>query len=138
MDKYVNPEREQFGKFREMERDGPVHMLNLVKLREHATYDDGTMVYGKEAYAAYGRESGPIFTSVGGRIYWSGSFETMLIGPDEEKWDIAFIAEYPSTQAFVDMVKNPEYQEAVKHRTAAVLTSRLIRFEPNKSAGVFG
>lgn len=138
MEKYVNPEREQFGKFQELDRKGPVHMLNLVKLKEHATYDDGTMVSGREAYAAYGRESGPIFERVGGRIYWSGSFELMVIGPQDVAWDIAFIAEYPNVQAFVDMVKDPEYQKAVVHRTAAVLTSRLVRFEPNKSGGVFG
>ncbi len=34
-------------------------MLNLVRLRETAVYEDGTMVTGHEAYAAYGRESAP-------------------------------------------------------------------------------
>lgn len=138
MENYINPEREQFGKFRAIERDGPVHMLNLVKLNATAKYEDGTMVSGKEAYAAYGRLSGPIFKKVGGRIFWSANFEMPLIGPDDENWDIAFIAEYPNAQAFVDMVKDPEYQKAVVHRTAAVKTSRLVRFEPNKSSGVFG
>lgn len=135
---YVDPEREQFAKFREMERDGPVHMLNLVKLKEMAKYDDGTMVSGREAYAAYGRESAPVFRKVGGRIFWSGTQELALIGPPDEKWDIAFIAEYPNSKAFVDMVKDPEYQQAVKHRTAAVKTSRLIRFSKNEKGGAFG
>jgi uncharacterized protein (DUF1330 family) len=138
MERYTNPEREQFAKFREMKSDMPVHMLNLVKLNAQAVYEDGTMVSGKEAYAAYGRESGPIFKKVGGRIYWSGEFDMPLIGPTDEVWDIAFIAEYPNSQAFVDMVKDPDYQRAVKHRTAAVLTSRLVRFKPAKSKGMFG
>ena len=62
----------------------------------------------------------------------------MLIGPAEERWDICFIAEYPSVQAFVDMVKNPDYQKAVVHRQAAVLDSRLIRLEPRHSGEGFG
>lgn len=138
MTDHVNPEREQFGKFRALDRDGPIHMLNLIKLKDTAVYEDGTMVSGSEAYSAYGRESGPIFKRVGGRIFWSGTFEIPLIGPTNEEWDVAFIAEYPSVQAFVDMVKDEDYQKAVRHRTAAVKTSRLIRFQPNKTSGVFG
>ena len=135
---YVNPEKEAFRQFRELDSDGPVHMLNLVKLKDSAVYEDGTMVSGKEAYAAYGRESSPVLKKVGGRIFWSGAFELMLIGPQDQTWDIAFIAEYPNPQAFVDMVKDPEYQKAVKHRTAAVATSRLVRFSPKKTSGSFG
>ena len=35
----------------------------------------------REAYAAYGRESGPVFARLGGKIVWRGRFELMLIGP---------------------------------------------------------
>lgn len=135
---YVNPDKEAFKQFREMDSTDPVHMLNLVKLKDSAVYEDGTMVSGKEAYAAYGRESGPILKKVGGRMFWSGAFELMLIGPQDQTWDIAFIAEYPNPQAFVAMVKDPEYQKAVKHRTAAVATSRLVRFSPKKAGNSFG
>ena len=138
MAEYVNPDRETFRHFRELPSDQPVHMLNLVRLKETAVYEDGTMVTGREAYAAYGRDSAPVFQGVGGRIVWSGDFELMLIGPSDEHWDIAFIAEYPSGQAFVDMVKNETYQQAVKHRTAAVETSRLVRLSPSKAGDKFG
>ena len=47
----------------------------------------------------------------------------MLIGPAAEKWDACFIAEYPSVAAFVEMIRDPVYREAVKHRQAAVLES---------------
>jgi uncharacterized protein (DUF1330 family) len=121
-----------------MPSDGPIHMLNLVRLREKATYSDGRETTGAEAYAAYGRESGPVFRHVGGRIVWSARFDMVLIGPEEEHWDICFIAEYPSADAFVQMVKDPEYQKAVIHRQAAVADSRLIRLKPQQSGGVFG
>jgi len=138
MQDYVNPEREMFKTFAQMQSDEPVHMLNLIKLNETAIYDDGAMVSGREAYTAYGRLSGPIFKGVGGRIVWSGSFDLTLIGPATEDWDIAFIAEYPSSNAFVEMVKNEEYQQAVKHRNAAVKTSRLIRLTPQEAGDNFG
>lgn len=138
MTDYVNPEREIFKSFAEQKSDSPIHMLNLVKLNETAQYDDGALVSGKEAYAAYGRKSGSIFQRVGGRIIWSGSFDLMLIGPREEVWDIAFVAEYPNSDAFIEMVKDDEYQLAVKHRNAAVKTSRLIRISPNETGNTFG
>lgn len=136
---FVDPTREIFGQFRSKARDGPVHMLNLVRLREKAAYPDGREATGEQAYAAYGRESGPVFRSLGGRIIWSGDFELMLIGPQQaENWDICFIAEYPSVDAFVSMIKNPEYQKAVIHRQAAVADSRLIRTKPKSGLSGFG
>ena len=135
---HIDPTRETFGEFRRLPDDGPVHMLNLVKLRAEAAYPDGRAATGAEAYAAYGRESGPIFRRVGGRIAWSGDFKLMLIGPQDERWDICFIAEYPSGAAFVEMVKDPDYQKAVVHRQAAVADSRLVRLAPKASGGGFG
>ena len=93
---------------------------------------------GKEAYAAYGRDSGSIFKDLGGKIVWSGSFQLMFIGPQEEDWDICFIAEYPSAEAFISMIRNPDYQKAVKHRQAAVKTSRLVRTNPKEVSEGFG
>jgi len=135
---HIDPTKEAFAAFRANDRPGPIHMLNLVRLRSRAAYPDGREVTGAEAYAAYGRESHPVFSRLGGRIVWRGSFELMLIGPVEEKWDECFIAEYPSVAAFVAMIRDPAYREAVKHRQAAVLDSRLIRLEPAKTGTGFG
>ncbi|MCB1545917.1 MAG: DUF1330 domain-containing protein, partial [Rhodoblastus sp.] len=57
---------------------------------------------------------------------------------DSEQWDIAFIAEYPSVQAFVAMLRDPVYREAVKHRQAAVEDSRLLRLAPAAAGKEFG
>jgi uncharacterized protein (DUF1330 family) len=135
---YIDPTKEVFAQFRENDRAGPIHMLNLVRLRDRAAYGDGRTATGAEAYAAYGRESGPVFTRVGGRIAWMGGFELMLIGPSHERWDHCFIAEYPSVAAFVEMIRDPVYREAVKHRQAAVEDSRLIRLKPLVPGKTFG
>ncbi|WP_024586050.1 DUF1330 domain-containing protein [Aliihoeflea sp. 2WW] len=135
---YIDPEKETFAAFRENDREGPVHMLNLVRFREQAAYPDGRIATGAEAYAAYGRDTGPILKKVGGRIVWRGRFELTLIGAAEERWDACFIAEYPSVAAFVSMIRDPEYREAVKHRQAAVEDSRLIRMSPAPAGMGFG
>lgn len=135
---YIDPTREQFAVFRDMQRSGPIHMLNLVRLRAKAAYPDGREATGADAYRAYARESGPVFRRVGGRQHWIGRFELMLIGPTTERWDRVFIAEYPSVDAFVDMIRDPVYREAVKHRQAAVEDSRLIRLEPGSPGRDFG
>jgi uncharacterized protein (DUF1330 family) len=138
MSGFIDPTREQFAEFRELQRPGPIHMLNLVRLRERAAYPDGRDVSGKEAYRAYARESESVFKRLGARQFWIGRFEHMLIGPSDERWDHVFIAEYPSGAAFVEMVRDPLYREAVKHRQAAVEDSRLIRLEPRIPGGGFG
>jgi uncharacterized protein (DUF1330 family) len=146
-DKHVDPERAQFDAFKALPRDTKIHMLNLVRFKDEATYpadhplaDRG--LSGAEAYANYGRDSGPVFQRVGGSIVWRGSMEAMLIGPDGEKWDAMFVAEYPNSGAFMEMVTDPVYRQAVVHRQAAVETSRLIRTAPgllpSRSGTVFG
>ncbi len=135
---HIDPTREQFGAMMKAPENEPIHMLNLIRLRERADYDDGRAATGAEAYKAYGKESGPIFTRVGGRIIHSWDPKLTLIGPAEEAWDIAFIAEYPNAAAFGEMVKDPDYQQAVKHRQAAVADSRLIRLHPRTAGAGFG
>ena len=135
---HIDPTKETFAAFRGLDRPGPVDMLNLVRMRERAAYPDERAATGAEAYAAYGRDSGPVFQRLGGEIVWRGVFELMLIGPAEERWDHCFIARYPSIAAFVEMIRDPVYREAVKHRQAAVEDSRLIRLKSMAPGGLFG
>jgi uncharacterized protein (DUF1330 family) len=137
MTSHIDPTKQAFAAFRENVREGPVHMLNLIRLRASAAYPDGRQATGAAAYESYGRESKPVFARLGAKIIWRGQFELMLIGPGDERWDICFIAEYPSVAAFVEMVRDPVYREAVKHRQAAVEDSRLIRLAPRPLGKTF-
>lgn len=134
---HIGFDGESFRAFRDVPRDGPIHMLNLVRLRERAEYEDGREATGAEAYAAYGRESQPVLERLGGRIVWRGKMEHMLIGPKDEAWDLCFIAEYPSAAAFVDMIKDPVYRKAMEHRQAGCSDSRLVRMAPQDAGGNF-
>lgn len=139
----IDPERSQFDAFKALPRDQPVEMLNLVRFRPLAAYPEGHPnagqgLTGAQAYEAYGADSGPVFLRVGGRQLWIGAPQVVVTGPLDERWDIAFIAAYPTAGAFLEMVTDPVYREAVKHRQAAVEDSRLIRMAPLNPGRVFG
>ncbi|MCY3995894.1 MAG: DUF1330 domain-containing protein [Rhodobacter sp.] len=143
MSGHIDPTRTQFDTFKALPRDRPIEMLNLVRLRTRAHYPEshklaGETVSGDMAYASYGRESAPILERLGGVIVWRGSFRSVLIGPEGERWDRMFIARYPSAHAFLAMVTDPDYRRAVVHRQAAVRTSRLVRCAPAEVGTGFG
>ena len=127
---YTSFSGEVFNAFRELKDQRPLNMLNLVSVHKEVEYPNGEVVPGVEAYKRYGRLSFPIFERLGGKIVWRGEMLCSLIGPSEEKWDFCFIAEYPNADAFVSMVKDPDYRAAMKHRQIAVRDSRLIRMAP--------
>ena len=127
---YTSFSGDEFSAFRQIQDTRPLNMLNLVKVYKEVEYPDGEMISGLEAYKRYGRLSFPVFEKLGGKIIWRGEMLFSLIGPSEEKWDFSFIAEYPNISAFVSMLKDPDYREAMKHRQIAVKDSRLIRMAP--------
>lgn len=140
---YIDPSPENFQAFKDLPRDEPIHMLNLLRYRDHAEYPEGHEHHGngwsgRRAYEEYGKTSGPIFSGVGGKIVWRGAFQTMVTGPDDKGWHDGFVAEYPNSGAFFQMIKNPDYKLAVVNRTAALIDSRLMRFAPGEAGGGFG
>ncbi len=138
MSGYIDPTTEQFKAFMSLNDPGPIWMLNLVRFRDVAAYEDGRIATGAEAYRAYSVASAPYFLAVGGRIVWTGDPRIVLIGPEDERWDTAFVAEYPDAAAFGGMVTNAEYQSILYHRRAAVEDSRLIRLAPAAIGKLFG
>ncbi len=135
MTTFIDPSRENFDAFKALPRDTPIQMLNLLLYRDEAEYPAGHEHAGKgwsgrRAYQEYGKTSGPIFQRVGGSIVWRGNFETVVTGPGDMRWHDGFVAQYPNSGAFFEMIKDPEYQAAVVNRTAALADSRLVRFAP--------
>jgi uncharacterized protein (DUF1330 family) len=139
---YIDPSPANFQAFKDLPRDEPIHMLNLLEYREQAEYPEGHEHVGKgwsgrRAYEEYGKTSGPIFRRVGGTMVWRGAFQTMVTGPDAKRWHDGFIAHYPNAGAFFEMIKDSEYQQAVVNRTAALVDSRLMRFTPGEAGEGF-
>lgn len=134
-DTNIDPEREAWDRFKALPRDRPIQMLNMSKLKPLADFradhpDHGKGLTGRQAYEAYGREGAEIFQRIGGRQVWSASPEMTVIGPKDEDWDLVFVVEYPSADAFMSMIYDPVYSEHIRLRTAAVADSRLIRLDP--------
>ena len=142
-DAYIDPDRQAWEIFKSLPTDQPIQMLNLVRVKPKADYpaehpDHGKDISGLDAYRAYGRTTAPIFARVGGRQIWAGKPQVMVTGPTDEAWDLAFIAEYPTSGAFLEMVRDPDYRELVKHRSAGVADSRLLRLAPVTPGEGFG
>lgn len=143
MTAHIDPDRQAWEIFKALPKDEPIQMLNLVRVKPLADYPEGHPDHGKgltglEAYRAYGRTTAPIFARLGGRQIWAGKPQVMVTGPQDESWDLAFIAEYPSAEAFIAMVRDPDYRGFVQHRTAAVEDSRLLRLSPVEPGEGFG
>ena len=138
----IDPSPANWQAFKDLPRDEPIHMLNLLLYRELAEYPEGHAHHGngwsgRRAYEEYGKTSGPIFRRVGGSIVWRGAFETMVTGPEDRRWHDGFVAQYPNAGAFLEMVTDPDYQRAVVNRTAALENSRLVRFKPGEGGEGF-
>ena len=130
---YVDPSRENWQRFKDLPRDRPIQMLNLIKFRDLAEYPEGHPLHGqgltgREAYAIYKDGFQRVVADDGAAMIWEADLECTVTGPDGE-WDEAFVMGYPNSVAFMAMVKNEEYiSDVVPHRTAAVADSRLLRF----------
>lgn len=118
MEAAAQPEQlnqEGFDAFRRRtEEGGPVVMLNLLRFRP-----DG----GQERYAEYGEAVAPCLDKVGGRIVYAGQPAAPLLG--EDGWDLVALVEYPSRQAFLDMIGSPEYTAIGHLRTEALTRGEL-------------
>ena len=111
----------------------PVFMLNLLRFNEQATTEEGGT--GAESYDRYAALAADHLARVGGEIVWAGGCSDALIGPSEREWDVVALVRYPSRDAFLAMVSDPDYLAATRHRTGALAESRLIPCSPSDRAG---
>lgn len=106
--------------------DGPFVMVNLLKFKPKAEYEDGSDsdLSGAEAYARYGEEVRKLVEARGGRIRFNGNVTSILLGEVEELWDMVAMAEYPSLATFREMALSPE-MHAIEHHRKAGLAGQL-------------
>ncbi len=102
--------------------DGPIFMVNLLKFKEKAEYDDGRAsdLSGRDAYMIYGRAVTDILPKFGGKAIFAGDVTFLSLGKAEELWDEVAIAMYPKRADMVRMSMSAEWQEAAVHRTASL------------------
>lgn len=105
----------------------PIVMVNLLRFRETALYKGVPADYsGREAYRRYSEVALAQLAKIGAGVIYLGAARGALIAPPDEAWDEVLLVRYPSIQAFMGMLADPDYRACTKHRTAALEDARLI------------
>lgn len=111
--------------------DAPVCMVNLLRYREYADYNNAagqSPCSGREVYFhRYVREFNKIAANEGVKVLFLGNIKAGIVAPEGEQWDDIAIIEYPSYDVFRRIVESAEYiADAEPHRKAALEDWRLI------------
>jgi uncharacterized protein (DUF1330 family) len=125
----VMPSMDKAMAFFNEKEDGPFTMINLLRFKEFAEYEDGRdpELSGREAYLRYGIEVIKLVSSLGGKLHFSGDVTGILVGEVEDLWDAVALVEYPSLKAFQDMALSQEMHEIEVHRVAGLAGQLNIR-----------
>lgn len=99
------PNQDQFQAFAARGGEGPVTMLNLIKLKP-----DG----GRAMYLEYVSKVQEMLAGVGGKAVFAGQGAELLIGRDDENWDFILLIQYPKRQSLIDMATSPAYKQ-IRH-----------------------
>ena len=118
----ILPNDEQISGFLENPDLGPISMVNLLKFKKKAKYEDGrdTNLTGKEAYKIYSSEVINFVKKYGGEFLFAGTVSRLMLGEVEDMWDAVAIAKYPNRKAMMDMTMDPGYQKIHVHRDAGL------------------
>ena len=118
----VRPNQEQMQGFMEPGPDGPIYMVNLLKYKDVAEYEDGreTALTGREAYQVYAVAVADLLVEFGGGMIFGGEVSRLMLGEVEDLWDEVAIAMYPSRKAMLEMMMSPTMQEIGQHRAAGL------------------
>ena len=107
-------------------------MLNLLRFREVADYSatpaiaPTAPISGAQAYDQYVAHTLPFLTEAGGEILFVGSGGDYLIGPPDERWDLAVLVRHRNQDSFLSFASNEAYLGGLGHRLAAIEDSRLL------------
>jgi uncharacterized protein (DUF1330 family) len=114
----VTPSAEQVAALSQLPKDVPIVMINLLEFKRPD---------GARNYARYAGEVRVHLERVQGRVLYVGQQQQMVIGRGEQAWWDSIIAvEYPSVDAFLAMVSDPDYEAVHGHREAGLQRAELI------------
>lgn len=118
----VYPNEDQIMGFLEPGAEGPICMVNLLKFKIRAEYEDGrdTDLTGREAYEIYTDGIKKLLQRVGGYIGFESDVERLTLGEVEELWDVVGLAVWPSRQVMLEVMQSEDMQEISVHRTAGL------------------
>jgi uncharacterized protein (DUF1330 family) len=102
--------------------EGPIYMVNLLKFKDRAQYEDDRQseLTGREAYQLYGEAVLKLIGEYGGEIVFHAHVTFLALGQVEELWDEVAIAKYPNRAALLAMSSSEEWRDAAVHRRAGL------------------
>jgi hypothetical protein len=102
--------------------EGPIYMINLLKFKEKAEYEDGraTSLSGYEAYQIYANATAKLLPKFNGKGIFAGDVTFLALGQVEDLWDEVAIAMYAKRSDLFAMSSSKEWQEVAVHRTAGL------------------
>ena len=102
--------------------EGPIFMVNLLKFKDRAQYQDNRQseLTGREAYQIYGQAVSKLIGEYGGELVFHADVTFLALGQVEELWDEIAIAKYPNRAALLAMSTSQEWRDAAVHRTAGL------------------
>jgi hypothetical protein len=133
---HFEPTQEAGREFFSRNIQGPVVMLNLMRVRAIADYSDSphlapiSPITGEAAYKLYMDHTLPFLIKSGGEVLFYGSGGRYLIGPSEERWDAAMLVRQSSLESFLAFASDQSYLLGMGHRTAALEDARLLPLVP--------
>ena len=133
MDKYyLEPTQESGKELFTRGIQGPVIMLNLIRLNETADYSNypnlkpSEPITGQQSYQKYMQHTQPFLKQNGGELMFLGEAGKYFIGPSDQQWDLVLLVKQKSLTDFMAFASNPEYLAGIGHRMAAIKDSRLL------------
>jgi len=120
----INPEESQLVALIESGHQGPLQFVNLLAFRERAIYPAGhelagAGLSGANAYGRYGIVALEQVGRRGGKLVLYNDVYQGLIG-QTRLWDQIVVIEFPGTDAFIDMIRDRDYQASLVHRDAGL------------------
>ena len=87
------PNRQQIEGFSAPDDGAAIYMVNLLKYREHAAYEDGrnSDLSGREAYEIYGDGVPACIEKVGGKIVFAGTVRQRELQRKKSDWEDGLI-----------------------------------------------
>jgi uncharacterized protein (DUF1330 family) len=130
----INPSEEQLRTLLSTDVGGPLQFVNLLSYHSEAQYPAGhdlaeAGLSGAEAYGRYGERALDHAARRGGVFTLYNDVLQVLIG-QTGPWDQIAVMQYPGTETFVDMIRDPDYQVGLVDRDAGLAQTAILVSRP--------
>lgn len=114
--------------------DQPVRMLTMLRFRDRSTsavngddaLEDRASSDALDGFGEFAEMLGEQLAAVGARSVFYAEAEQIVIGHPDERWDLVSIIEYPSRQAWLEVVNGADFQALEPQRIAGLADMRLV------------